>query len=573
MILLLGFAFLSGLVTILAPCIWPLLPIVLSTSISGSGKRRPLGITIGIMTSFTVFTLAISTIVSLFHLDPNILRIVAVVVIFILGLTMLIPQLSVLFELAVGRLTGALGSGQNNKTGFLGGFVTGFTLGIIWSPCAGPILASIAALAATGQVTLSVIAVTLAYVTGVGIPLFFFAYGGQQIVLRTRGISKYTGTIQRIFGVVMILASVLIYTNYDKQIQASVLNQFPILDSALNGFEKSEAVQSQLEALKGNMPAKNNSANKNELFNVNVKAPELSGITQWLNPNQPLTLNELKGKVVLVDFWTYTCINCIRTLPYVTSWYDKYHDKGFVVIGIHTPEFAFEKDTNNVLKAITQFNIHYPVAQDNNYGTWEAFNNQYWPAEYLIDAKGVIRRTHFGEGEYDKMEHAIQLLLAEAGQASDMPLVSLPDQTPNSAISPESYIGATRMQYEWPNGSVQEGEQTFVPATIFPVNSFSFGGTWNISGSYSTASNISTLSYHFRSSKVFLVMKPESESAKVKVTVDGQNANGSDVKDGFVTVDSDRLYELVNTSGKASEHTVKLEFGDGRIQVYAFTFG
>jgi thiol-disulfide isomerase/thioredoxin len=285
----------------------------------------------------------------------------------------------------------------------------------------------------------------------------------------------------------------------------------------------------------------------------------------------------LKGKVVLVDFWTYTCINCIRTLPHVTTWYDTYKDKGFVVIGVHTPEFAFEKDTNNVLKAIEQFNIHYPVAQDNDYKTWDAFSNRYWPAEYLIDAKGQIRRVHFGEGEYDKMEEAIRLLLKEAGQDVSGEMSLLADQTPDIELSPETYLGFKRMLYLVPGGKAKSGQQTFQMPPEVPLNKFSFGGTWSVMDEYSTALSNATLKYHFTGGKVFLVMKPGSKPGLVKVLVDGKAADttnaGSDVKDGMLTVDTDRLYTLVDLKDKPGNHTLELQYDDSGIQSFAFTFG
>lgn len=579
MILLLGFAFLSGLVTILAPCIWPLLPIVLSSSAAGKNHIRPLGITLGIMLSFTIFTLAISFLVRIFHLDPNIVRLFAVIVLVLMGLSMIIPALSQIIELGVSRLSGKFGKpGQTQKTDFQGGFIAGLSLGVVWSPCAGPILASIAALAVTGQVTINVVFVTLAYVTGVGIPLFAFAYGGQRIMQKTRFISAYTGRIQQVFGIIMLLTALAIYTNYDKVIQLKLLNVIPGYTQLLTGFEKSNIVRQQLDALKGktSLPT----SDTNGLFNANIPAPEFVGITRWLNTEKPLTMKELRGKVVLVDFWTYTCINCIRSLPHVTGWYEKYKDQGFVVIGVHTPEFEFEKDSKNVLNAIKQYNIHYPVPQDNDYGTWNAYNNQYWPAEYLIDAKGIIRRTHFGEGEYDQTEMAIQALLKEAGKQVSTSLENMPDQTPRTRTSREAYLGSQRMQYYYPNGSVGNGKQTFTLSNNLPDNNFSFGGEWNITDERAQAVKNPVLQFNFTASKVFLVLRPGSApngQGKVKVFLDGKlvttsNA-GEDVKDGIVTIDTDRLYTLIDLKGKTETHILRLEFQTPGLEAFAFTFG
>ncbi len=579
MIVLLGFSFLAGLVTILAPCIWPILPIVLSSSVVGSGHKRPLGITLGIMLSFGFFTLAISYLVKVFHLDPGVFRLIAVLVIGFLGVTMVVPQLSRYVEGAVSRISSIFGQRSREGSNFFAGFVTGLSLGIVWSPCAGPILATIAALAATGRVSLAVVLVTAAYVTGVGIPLFLFAYGGQRVVTRTRFLSAHLGRIQQGFGVIMLLTAVAIYTNYDKYVETRLLDTFPQLGATLNGFESNNSVTQQLDALKGVKPVKYVRQIESDLFNADFKAPEFVGISKWLNTDGPVSMSRLRGKVVLVDFWTYTCINCIRTLPHVTAWYDKYKDNGFVVIGVHTPEFQFEHDSNNVLNAIKMYHIHYPVAQDNDYATWNNYNNEYWPAEYLIDAKGIVRRTHFGEGEYDKMEMAIQELLREAGQSVSSPLSAVPDQTPEGEQSPETYLGAYRMEYYYPSGTLHVGPRHFDLAEVPDVNTFSLGGIWDIRQHEAVSGADAKLNYRFIADKVFLVLRPGTAGigAKVRVLVDGKPVNGSnagsDVKDGYVTIDSARLYTLVNLHGRPGTHILTLEFEKTGIEAFAFTFG
>ena len=251
MFVLLGFAFLAGLVTILAPCIWPILPIVLSSSVASKGHQRPLGVTLGVMLSFAFFTLSISYLVKIFHFDPDSLRFVAIIIIAVLGLTMVVPSLSRMIEGFISRLSSLFGQRSKQGSGLTAGFITGLSLGIVWSPCAGPILAAIATLAATGKVTLSVVFVTLAYVTGVGIPLFIFAYGGQQVITKTRFLSRFTGRIQKVFGVIMLLTAVAIYTNYDRLLESKLLNAFPQFSATLNGFESNGNVTRQLDILKG----------------------------------------------------------------------------------------------------------------------------------------------------------------------------------------------------------------------------------------------------------------------------------------------------------------------------------
>ena len=581
MVLLYFYAFLAGLVTILAPCIWPVLPIVLSSSVAGRGEhRRPLGITLGVMLSFTVFTLTLPTLVRLLHFDANILRLLAVIIIAFLGLTMLIPALSTQFELFIGRLSSLFRRPtEMQESGFLPGLITGLSLGIVWTPCAGPVLAAVSVLAATGRVSLDVIFVTLSYVLGIGIPLFIIATGGQRLITRVKGVSKYTGRIQRVFGVIMILAAFAIYTNYDQTLQLQLLATFPPLGTVVNGFENTQIVHDLLSDLKGNTSAAAaSSANDTSgLFNTDTPAPSFASTTQWLNTNAPISLQSLKGKVVLVDFWTYTCINCIRTLPHVTSWYDKYKNQGFVVIGVHTPEFAFEKDTSNVEDVIKQDNIHYPVVQDNDYATWNNYNNNSWPAEYLIDASGTIRRTDIGEGQYDQMEMAIQALLKDAGHKVNTPLDTHPDQTPQNQISPETYLGSERMQYYYPSGTVGNGQQNFTLAPTLAPDSFSYGGQWTITSANAITGRDATLNYNFTADKVFITLQPGSSGEHIKIYLDGKLINaaqaGQDVQNGIVTLDQARLYSLVDLRGATENHILTLAFQSPGVQAFTFTFG
>lgn len=572
MIPLLFFAFISGLITIAAPCIWPLLPIVLSSSTVG-GHKKPLGLTLGILFTFGLLTLTLSYLVKLLGFDPNFLRIFAVFILIFLGTTLLIPYLSIKIEGFVSRFSGMLNLQNHTKNGFLGGLLSGAALGIVWTPCAGPILATIATLSATQKVNSSLILVTLVYIIGVGIPLFIFATAGRVFFQKTKILSPYLGTIQQIFGAIMIITALLIFTNYDKVIEVKLLNFFPSYSKFLTNIENDKNVTNQLNIIKNTND--NINLSDNTLFNANTNAPELNGITNWINSN-PLTLSQLRGKVVLIDFWTYTCINCIRTLPHVTSWYEKYKDLGFVVIGVHTPEFEFEKDTSNVISATKQYKINYPVAQDNNYSTWNTYSNQYWPAEYLIDANGTIRRIHFGEGEYDQTEMAIRSLLKERGVKITSSLLDMTDETPKGTISPETYLGQSRMQYFFPNGNIPTGQSDFTLSQNPPENTFSLGGTWNIEEENAIAIKNSTLSYKFYANKVFLVLKPGENPSTIKVFLDGklitsENA-GSDVTNGIVNITEDKLYNLVDIKSKTEFHILKIEFSNG-ISAFAFTFG
>ena len=251
----------------------------------------------------------------------------------------------------------------------------------------------------------------------------------------------------------------------------------------------------------------------------------------------------------------------------------------FIVIGVHTPEFEFEKKQENVEQAIKQYNIHYPVPQDNDYVIWNAYSNQYWPAEYLIDVNGNIRRTHFGEGEYDQSEMAIQELLKEAGSSIDKNILDMKDETPKARISSETYLGSKRMEFLYPNGNVGNGNQVFKVPKDLPSNSFSFGGEWNIKDEESIVGKNAVIEYNFMANKVFLVLRPPSvkQNAKVKVFIDGKLADisnsGKDVADGVMTIDSDRLYNLVDLHGDVGSHLLRLEFQTEGISAFAFTFG
>ncbi len=579
MIILYSVAFLSGLLTILAPCIWPLLPIVLADVTQSKSKRRPLGITVGVALSFTILTLSISVLESSLGLNPNVLRKVAVVVLVLLGVSMVIPKASQWLETRISRLSGRFGNvGKNNRSDFSGGFITGLALGIVWAPCSGPILASIATLAATNKVSFQVVIVTLFYVTGVSIPLFGFAVGGQNLLARSRRLSKYTGKIQIAAGVVLILTAIAISTNYDKTLEAKLLNAIPSYSSSLTKIESTKSVSNALAKLKNRIVSGQATINNSRLFNVNTPAAGFDGGTDWLNPAKPVTLSSLKGKVVLVDFWTYTCINCIRTLPHVTSWYNKYHPYGFEVIGVHSPEFAFEQDKGNVLAAIARFNIKYPVVQDNSLSIWNAYNNQYWPAEYLIDANGNIRRADFGEGQYDEMEKAIQLLLTQSGAKVPATLTGVPNTTPTNQLTPETYFGSSRNQFGFPQPINSNGTFSLKSHRSVPANRFDFGGTWIITNEYAQASAGSTITESFSANHVYMILKPHAPGAsdRVLVSLDGKPLSGAtagaDVKNGVITVDSDRLYDIYSSSQYA-QGVLGFTFQDAGTQAFTFTFG
>lgn len=576
MILLLFFAFLAGIATILSPCILPILPVVLSGSVSG-GRRRSIGIIAGFILSFTFFTLFLAKIIQLTDISADFLRIVAAAVLILFGISLFIPQFQLFMERMFTRLS-TFTPKTNAKSGFFGGFLIGVSIGLIWAPCVGPIMAGVIALAAASTVTAETFLITLSYAIGSGIPMFLVMIGGRRLLNKVSFLSANTAIIQKGFGILMVLLAIAVFFNWDRNFEAFIAGTKYGAD--LTNLENNQAVRNQLHILKGNNTTNTNNIDTTGLFNSNSPAPDFVGINHWLNVDKPLSIKDLRGKVVLVDFWTYTCINCIRTLPFTTSWYNKYKDQGFVVIGVHTPEFQFEHETSNVENAIKQYKIYYPVAQDNNYATWNNYNNEYWPAEYLIDANGIIRRTHFGEGEYDQTEKAIQALLQEAGKKVPKSLILMRDQAPAGGISPETYLGSARMQYYFPSGSLSNGKQKFSLADNPDQNSFSYGGEWTVTNEYAQADNNATLNYNFTASKVFVILMPAGQvnvASTVKVYLDGkiidQSVAGTDVKNGVITVDTDRLYNVVDLHGKTENHVLKLEFLTPGTQAFTFTFG
>src|SRR3989344_511310 len=586
MILLILFAFLAGVVTILSPCILPILPVILSSSLTGS-KKRPLGVVTGFIISFTFFTLFLSLIVKSLGIPAGALRSFSIIIILIFGLGLLLPNFQALLErffTYFSRFSPKL----KEDSGFVGGVLIGASIGLVWTPCVGPILASIISLAITGSVSGQAALITFPYSLGTAIPMLAIVYGGRNLLNKVPWLTRNTAKIQKVFGVLMILIALAIFFNFDRKFQTYILDKFPNYGAGLISFESNSFIKDELKNLRGDgitdedLPAGRQGMGKPtfELMDDGVNAPELILGGEWFGSTS-LTIKSLRGKVVMVDFWTYTCINCIRTLPYLRDWYEKYADKGLVIIGVHTPEFEFEKSPENVQKAIADFEIKYPVMQDNDFATWRAYDNHYWPAKYIVDKNGKIRYTHFGEGEYDETEEVIQALLLETG-------VEIKEEVNNpkyqiTTRTPELYLGYARMGYfATPNELARDEKKTYDLPENLVINHFALSGDWQIEEERSMPFEGSTMVLAFESKDVFLVMRPasdktsEGKASKVRVLLDdklltGNNA-GDDVKDGVVTVEVDRLYKLVKLD-KPGQHVLKLEFLDSNLELYAFTFG
>lgn len=564
MFILLGFAFIAGVVTILSPCILPLLPIILSSTATGD-RKHPWGVVLGFIASFTFFTLFLTILVNLLGISANFMRYLAVAVIFGFGLVFVIPKLQLAFEIFASKLASKAASKKKPsngpaQSGFTGGIFVGFSLGLVWTPCVGPILASVIALALTGTVTFEAFLVTFAYALGTAIPMLAILYGGRELLHRIPSLLKNLANIQKFFGVLMILTAVAIFMNWDRQFQSFVLEKFPNYGSGLTSFEDNDTVRKQLEDT-GEPPLETSNG---------ALAPEIIPGGKWFN-SEPLTLEELRGKVVLIDFWTYSCINCIRTMPYLRDWHEKYADEGLVIIGVHAPEFEFEKDPQNLQDAIDDFELQHPIVQDNNFETWRAYSNRYWPAKYFINYKGEIVDTHFGEGSYTESEQLIQDLLKEAGNATNEEINT--ETYSINSDTPELYLGFKRMENLISPEPISKNSPVnySVPAEI-PDDKFAYSGTWTIMEekshpiSNSHPDSNAELHLNFESQKVFLVMNPfGEETGQVNVYLD-------DVLVEQITVDSDRLYDIVSLENPG-RHLLRLEFLDSNTEVFAFTFG
>jgi len=543
MAILILFAFFAGIATILSPCILPILPAILSAS-TLKGKWRPLGIVVGLVVSFTFFTLSLTAIVHATGLSANVLRYAAIIMIAAFGIIMLFPRLSIWFAQTSAPVAGL---GQklpqtSSGTGFIKGVIFGAALGLVWTPCAGPILAAITTLVATQAVSFYAVIITLAYSIGAAIPMFFIAYGGNKVITASKFLSQHSEGIRQIFGGLMILTAIAIAMHWDMAIQQRLIRFFPQIL-----IEDSPIVKNELDLL----------YEKNGDSNSEQSAPEITGIVNWIN-SPPLSLMQLKGKVVLIDFWTYSCINCLRTLPYLEQWYADYKDKGLVIIGVHTPEFEFEKDPKNVAEAAYRLGVIYPIAQDNDYKTWQAYHNHYWPAHYLIDQQGHLVKAHFGEGGYQETENEIRQLLGLS------PLKMSEKTTTQLPLSPETYLGTLR-------GKSYTTEQQISPNQVvtydykkaLELNQAGLKGAWKVEEERITAAgDDSYLNYDFLAKNVYLVLSGSSKTP-LQVFLDGKLVNS-------INMDGDRKYDIVSTDYGPHQLSIKIPAG---VSAYAFTFG
>jgi cytochrome c biogenesis protein CcdA len=576
MALLMLFALVAGAGTALSPCVLPILPAVLSAGVTG-GRRRPLGVVTGLALSFTFATVALVYLIDALGLPDDIARTVAIVVLFAFGFSLLVPAIGDRIEAFASRL--APGPARFRGEGFGSGLVVGASLGLVYAPCAGPILAGVITVSAAQDFTAGRLAVALSYAVGSAAVLYLLLLGGRRVSDR---LAPIRAQVQAALGAVMVLVAVVMTTDVDVRFQNAIASDLPaFLVNPTGELEESRAVSSDLSSVRGGgEPVVANPEELDRALDLPRygQAPEFTDNERWFNTpdGEPLTMEGLRGQVVLIDFWTYTCINCLRTLPYLKAWDQRYRDHGLTIVGVHSPEFPFEKDAGNVEDAIARNRLAYPVAQDNELGTWNAWGNQYWPAKYLVDADGQVRYAHFGEGSYEETEQAIRTLLHEAGRDElGAGARASGEAADPGTTTPETYLGAARAR-GWVNGLITPGEHRFgPPAGELPINAFAYAGSWRVDPESATAGTGGEIDLSFHARSVFLVLGSPDGARSVQVLLDGKpippRFAGADVRRSRVTVTDHRLYRLVDLPAVGT-HRLSLIFEPGT-SGYAFTFG
>jgi cytochrome c biogenesis protein CcdA/thiol-disulfide isomerase/thioredoxin len=595
MLLLLLFALIAGAGTAITPCVLPVLPALLSASAVG-GRRRPIGIVLGLAITFTIAIVALAQLVNGVGLASGAARTLAIVVLVVFGVILLIPALAERIQAPLSRL--ARFGPKTRGSGFWSGLGVGGALGFVCAPCAGPILAAVTSVSASGGASVRVVAVAIAYSVGLGAVLLLYGLGGRAVLTRIRK-SARGNVVERGLGVVLLITAVVMATNLDVRFEDALAKSTSLpgfLTDPTRALENSKAVQHRLASLRPPSRFATRQSKQAAVTPVashvgvaipGVKTPSLPNLgpapefkdnQAWFNTpgDKPLTLAGLHGHVVLVDFWTYTCINCIRTLPFLKGLYATYHRYGLDVVGVETPEFTFEQEASNVSEAIKSDGLKYPVVQDNKYGTWNAYQNEYWPAEYLIDSTGQVRHTQFGEGNYKQDEAAVRELLYEAGAHTLPPPMTAHAVAPSQGLgTPETYLNSERSQ-----GFAQQLKSGthFYPGVTFPsVNEFGLHGTWTVSKQSATpAASGATITGRFQAAHVYLVLTSQGNVPRTaKILLDGKpipaNLSGADVHNGLVTVRGQRLYSLFSASTDDTA-TITIDLPPG-ISAYDFTFG
>ena len=557
--LLIFTSFIAGLLTILAPCVLPLLPVIVGGAVGSRNRSYPFILVISLAGSVILFTLLLKASTLLIDIPQNFWTAVSGGIILVFGLIWLFPGI---WEMITTK-TNLLGKSQEGLSAAgrvesnWGAVLMGAALGPVFSSCSPTYFVILATVLPVSFI--SGIFYLLIYGFGLALMLGLIAFFGQKLTARLGWAANPHGLFKKILGILLILVGLSVITGYEKKIEAAILDA---------GFGVTELETRLLEDM--DMPKESASSEKTDNSGTPedgsslpylFEAPEFTGLENWINSDPIESIEDLRGKVVLVDFWTYSCINCIRTLPYIEAWHEKYADDGLVIIGIHAPEFQFEQKPENVRKAVEEFGLTYPVVQDNDFKTWRAYNNHYWPAKYLIDQNGVVRYTHFGEGKYEETEKYITELLN-----ADMVISEVEAQTVDfrQIGTPETYIGLARR-----DGFVQNSDAEL------NNSEWTLKGDWeaNLERAITTRPGAS-IRMKFTASKANLVM---GSSGTAMVKIDGELANGSnagvDAPDGILTLDGERLYELANFGDEYGTHEIEIIFNEADVELFAWTFG
>ncbi|NCN52314.1 redoxin domain-containing protein [Candidatus Parcubacteria bacterium] len=565
-------SFIAGLLTVLAPCVLPLLPVVVGSAASGRSRNTPYIVVGSLALSIIAFTYILKVSTAFIMIPPQTWMYLSGGILTIFGLTLLFPALWGNIP-GIAKLSSnsnkVLGAGYQKKS-FWGDVIIGASLGPIFSTCS-PTYFVILASVLPASFLLGTIYL-LAYVLGLSIVLLLIAMLGERFASKLGVLSDPHSSFKKVLGALFIILGLLIVFGIEKKIETAILD---------SGFFDITKIEQRL--------LQQNDPNVSESQGTNGNSYQTQPYVEIVNPSgfvntdgAPIALSDYVGKkVILVDFMTYSCINCQRTFPYMAAWYEKYKDEGLIIVGIHTPEFAFEKNIDNVRAAMEKFGITYPVVLDNDYATWGAYGNQYWPRKYLIDINGTIVYDHIGEGDYAETEMKIQELLKE--RASVLGMDSMSDRSlaatnitevKTQSNSPETYFGSLRNEYLGNGKAGLSGEQQFTQPQTPGLNTLYLGGTWNIQREYASGGAGSSVLYKYAAKDVYIVAESDS-GAEIEVWQDGKRvdaAGGDDVVSGSVTVKGSQLYKLIHNA-RAEGHTLELRVKSGTVRLYAFTFG
>ncbi len=588
---LLFISFIAGVLTILAPCILPLLPVIVGRSISDTtlSKRRVFVVIISLGLSVILFTLILKVSTLFVNIPEDVWKYISGGIIFIFGLITLFPSLweNLSFTAKLNQSSNKVLMQGYQKNNIFGDVIVGASLGPVFSACS-PTYFVILATVLPASPFLG-ITYLLTYTIGLCVALLFVSLVGQKLMQKLGIVSDPRGWLKRVLGVIFILVSIGILTGYDKKIQISLLDAgfFDVTKVEQNLLDNNNSVDNQ---------ATQNTEESDEVMNKSldderedetitfltpeekqknfILAPDLSTIDGYINTNgEPITISQYKGKkVVLLDIWTYSCINCQRTIPYLKTWNKEYESEGLVIIGLHTPEFAFERIQKNVEDAVKSFGITYPVVLDNDFSTWTAYHNQYWPRKYLIDVDGYIVYDHAGEGAYEQTEKAIQAALKELNSrlntnVSVKNTISNPSGaisvSPHQVNSPETYFGSGRNEYLANGAKFTSGTQTLTTPDTIDLNKLYLGGTWIFNSEYAQSTG-GSISFKYNAKNVYFVASSK-DGAQLEVYIDGK-------LDHTIFIQSNKLYDVVKGS-EYGEHTLLLKIKNGSLDAYTFTFG